>query len=81
MSSRDPIPETIKEKYRKGRRFTCRYKGKVVAQGIVEDYVLVTHGEYLKGVEKLRFEKDGRTEFRFMYWANKEKAGNGGSFV
>ncbi len=74
------VPQEIKEKYRKGRKFVCEYAGKTVAHGIVEDYVFVTHEEYITGVEKLKIEEDGRTEFRFVYWANKGKGWRWGQF-
>jgi hypothetical protein len=40
------VPQEIKEKYRKGRKFVCEYAGKTVAHGIVEDYACMHKSDW-----------------------------------
>ena len=71
-------PQEILDKYPRRFVFKDTNRKTVLAEGVVEDVVLVYHDdyprEYWKGVEKLRF-NDGRVEFRFMYWARKKGGG------
>jgi hypothetical protein len=68
-------PQEILDKYPRRFVFKDTNRKTVLAEGVVEDVVLVYHDdyprEYWKGVEKLRF-NDGRVEFRFMYWARRK---------
>lgn len=74
MSECNPPPEIL-NRYPKPFEFKDTDRKTVLAEGVVEDVILVYHDdyprEYWKGVEKLRF-NNGRVEFRFMYWARKK---------
>ncbi len=63
--------DQIRKKY--PRRFTFKYRGKVIQTGEAVDVLLIPDGsEYLKGVEKLHYD-NGKEQFRFMYWVKAGK--------
>lgn len=69
------LPETVKAGYkRRGWTFAVnRKKAGKIEHVILREQVTKNGEPYWKGVELLRFDEDNRREFRFMYYARRDK--------